>query len=398
MTVEPDFNLTGASFDLAHAGYAEMPDPGCEQDREPIGSDSTSLHDAADRRAGAPGEIVTRRYTDAEGKPAASNEAVTLSRAARDYANATASDRQAAENESSEAFASRIDALRAEVAASDPDAPEFYGFEQSGVNDGQDEAASTRSDAASRQEQSSTAPDPDIDMLMQHPQVRLALEEKVGEVERARRGYVEGLDAAMQIAQASFISQFPELAALAQEQLPNALAEMARQDPAKLSRIQAMVAASEQLRTLQNEQMRLAADASRRGFQTYAKAEDARLETLLKGETRAVREAVAQEIRTSAKASGIEPDELQRLFDSEPLMRNATFQRMMYDAGKYRLMMKARDAVASKPIPPVQRPGMATGRGERDQHDLSTLNARLSNSGDIKDAVTLYQARRAGRH
>lgn len=397
MTVEPDLNLTGASFELVQAGYAEMPDPGREQEHEPIGSDSASLHDAADRRADSPAEIVVRRYTDAEGKPAASNEAVTLSRAARDYASATSSDRQAAESGSSEALAARIDALRAEVAANDPDAPEFYGFEQSEAKDGHDEEAVASPEAASRQAQSSTAPDSDIDMLMQHPQVRLALEEKVSEVERARRGYVEGLDAAMQIAQTSFISQFPELAALAPEQLPAALAQMAHQDPAKLSRIQAMVAGSEQLRARQREEMQRAADASRRDFQNYAKAEDARLETLLKGETRAVREAVAQEIRASARASGIEPDELQRLFDNEPLMRNATFQRMMYDAGKYRLMMKARDAVTAKPIPPVQRPGMAASRGERDQHDLRALSARLSSSGDLKDAVALYQARTGGR-
>jgi hypothetical protein len=139
------------------------------------------------------------------------------------------------------------------------------------------------------------------------------------------------------------------------------------------------------------------ADATRRSFQAFAKAEDARLETMLKEETRGVRQAVAQEIMSSAKASGIEPEELQRLFDSEPLMRNATFQRMMYDAGKYRLMMKARDTVTAKPMPPVQRPGMAASRGERDQNDLRTLSARLSSSGDLKDAVALYQARTGGR-
>jgi hypothetical protein len=397
MTVEPDINLTGASFDLAHAGYAEMPDPSREQERESIGSDSASLHDAADQRADPQAEVVVRQYTNAEGKRAAANEAVTLSRAARDYASATASDRQAADGLSSDALAARIDELRAEVAADDPDAPEFYGFEQPETDVDRDEEAAAPSEARLHSEQASTLHDPDIDMLMQHPQVRLALEEKVGEVERARQGYVEGLDAAMQIAQASFVSQFPELAALPQEQIPEALAQMARQDPAKLSRIQAVVAASEQLRARQGDEIRRTADASRRDFQNYARAEDARLEALLKGERTDVRQAVAQEIMASARASGIEPNELQRLFDSEPLMRNATFQRMMYDAAKYRLMMKAKDAATAKPIPPVQRPGMAAGRGERDQHDLRALSARLSSSGDLKDAVALYRAKTGGR-
>jgi phage terminase large subunit len=68
-----------------------------------------------------------------------------------------------------------------------------------------------------------------------------------------------------------------------------------------------------------------------------------------------------------------------------------------YDAGKYRLMMKAKDAAAARTLPPVQRPGTAATRAEREQSDLRALNARLSSSGDLKDAVALYQARRAGR-
>ena len=107
--------------------------------------------------------------------------------------------------------------------------------------------------------------------------------------------------------------------------------------------------------------------------------------------------AVTEEIMASAKASGVEPDEMFRLFNSEPLMRNAVFQRMMYDAGKYRLMMKAKDAAAAKAIPPVQRPGSASMRAEREGTDMRTLNARLSSSGDIKDAVALYNARKSSK-
>ena len=73
------------------------------------------------------------------------------------------------------------------------------------------------------------------------------------------------------------------------------------------------------------------------------------------------------------------------------------FRGMQYDAGKYRLMMKARDVVAARPLPPVQRPGMARTTAEREQADLRTLNARLSSSGDIKDAVALYHARKSNR-
>ncbi len=73
------------------------------------------------------------------------------------------------------------------------------------------------------------------------------------------------------------------------------------------------------------------------------------------------------------------------------------FRGMQYDAGKYRLVMKARDAVAARPVPPVQRPGMARTPGEREHADLRTLSARLSSSGDIKDAVALYNARKSSK-
>ena len=103
------------------------------------------------------------------------------------------------------------------------------------------------------------------------------------------------------------------------------------------------------------------------------------------------------EIFASARESGVQPAELVRLFNSEPLMRNAVFQRMMYDAGKFRLMARARDAAASKAVPPVQRPGMARTPAERNHADLRTLSAKLSSSGDIKDAVALYNARKSNR-
>ena len=68
-----------------------------------------------------------------------------------------------------------------------------------------------------------------------------------------------------------------------------------------------------------------------------------------------------------------------------------------YDAGKYRLMMKAKEGAVARPLPPVQRPGVATTRAERDRSDIRKLSSKLSTSGDIKDAVALYQARKSSR-
>jgi len=398
MTTKSESTLTGAAFDLANAGYTPMPNPERDEEGEAIGSDSSSLREAAGERSVPQDDIVVRQYTDGSGKQASWAEAVTLARAARDYASVTAMERAVKESESSKSLAARVDAMRADVAAKDPQAPEFYGFEPPAAAPCQAEKDSgDQPKQSAGHEQASSQLDPDLEKLMQHPQVRLALEEKVGEVDRARQSYVEGLNVALQVAQTSFVSQFPELAGLPAAQLPTALAQMAQQDPAKFSRVQAIIEGSEQLLARRQQETRRQQEAGRHHFQAYARGEDSRLETMLKGEPVEVRQAVAQEITASAKAGGIQPDELHRLFESEPLMRNATFQHMMYDAAKYRLMIKAKDAVAARPLPPVQRPGMAGSRGERERSDLHALNAKLSGSGDLKDAVALYQARRAGR-
>ncbi len=403
MTTEPDPALTGAAFELANAGYRSMPDQEEKHGGEEIGSDSASLREAALQISGPRDEVTVRKYTDSRGEPAAPNEAVTLERAGRDYARATAADRLLAENETSQALAARVDALRAEALAKDPDAADFYGFEPRQAKTDSADPENTEPETSQiepAEAKGDPAPgelDPEIEKALQHPQVRQAIEQQIDEAEKTRQSYLDGLAAATQIAQVSFLSQFPELASIAPEHLPGALELMSRQDPAKFARVQAMVETTEQLFAQQQQESRWQAETAQRNFLAFAKSEDARLETMLKGEPKATQHAVSAEIMASAKASGVEPAELFRLFNSEPLMRNAVFQRMMYDAGKYRLMIKAKEAAATKPVPPVQRPGMARTPAERERADLRTLSAKLSSSGDIKDAVALYNARKSGR-
>ena len=120
---------TGAEYDLASAGYTAMPDPDTEEKREVIGSDTASLREAAAERQDAHNDVVVRQYFGPDGKPAAANEAITVERAGRDYASATGAEKLVAENETSKGLAARVDAMRAEALAIDPDAAEFYGFE-----------------------------------------------------------------------------------------------------------------------------------------------------------------------------------------------------------------------------------------------------------------------------
>jgi hypothetical protein len=403
MANEPDPALTGAAFELVNAGFAPMADPKKRDGKETFGGDSASLREAAAERSDLSADTIVREYTDDSGKPVAANEAITLARAARDYADATAFDKLAAEDVSGKELAARVDALRAEALAKDPAAAEFYGFElpQSKADKSDDDKAAsdekTHESLEKNDHRAATDLDPELEKALQHPQVLQAIEEKIGEAQRTRQSYLDGLAAATQIAQVSFLSQFPELASVAPENLPGALEQMSRQDPQKFARVRSMIATTEQLFAQQQQESRRQAEMARQSFGNYAKSEDARLESMLKGESKETQAAVSAEIIASAKESGVEPAELFRLFNSEPLMRNAVFQRMMYDAGRFRLMMKAKGAAAAKPVPPVQRPGVARTAAEREHADVRTLSARLASSGNIKDAVALYNARRSNK-
>jgi hypothetical protein len=403
MANELDPSLTGAAFELANAGFTPMVDPKKRDGKETFGGDSASLREAAAERSDLSADTTVREYTDDSGKPVAANEAITLARAARDYADATAFDKLAAEDVSGKELAARVDALRAEALAKDPAAAEFFGFElpQSKADKSDDDKAAsdekTHESLEKNDHRAATDLDPELEKALQHPQVLQAIEEKIGEAQRTRQSYLDGLAAATQIAQVSFLSQFPELASVAPENLPGALEQMSRQDPQKFARVRAMIATTEQLFAQQQQESRRQAEMARQNFGNYAKSEDARLESMLKGESKETQAAVSAEIIASAKESGVEPAELFRLFNSEPLMRNAVFQRMMYDAGRFRLMMKAKGTAAAKPVPPVQRPGVARTAAEREHADVRTLSARLASSGNIKDAVALYNARRSNK-
>jgi len=374
--------LTGSAFELVNAGYRPMQDPNERPELDAISGDGASLREAADRRGEHEGPIMVREYVDAEGRRAPSDEAITLTRAAHDHARAKAKERHAAEEEHAPAEGQ---------SGQDDDISDA---KRSRLQDTDEQAAQPTRDNP-EDEPAADGLAPELAMAFRHPQVLQAIEKKIAEAEMARQSYRDGLTAATQIAQASFLGQFPEFSGMHPDHVPAALEKMSREDPAKFARIQATVAASEGLLARQAHEHQRHAEASRQNFQRFAAGEDAKLDAMLKGEPISVRQAVAAEIMTAAKESGIEPVELSRLFDAEPVMRNAAFQRMMYDAAKYRLMMKARDMVAAKPVPPVLRPGVASMAAERNRTDLRSLNARLSSSGNLKDAVALYQARRS---
>jgi hypothetical protein len=75
------------------------------------------------------------------------------------------------------------------------------------------------------------------------------------------------------------------------------------------------------------------------------------------------------------------------------ILSNAGFQKLIADGLKYRDILSAPKPVASKTLPPVQKPGIARPAGAQDSADIQGLEKRLNQTGSEKDAWALYEAK-----
>ena len=100
--------------------------------------------------------------------------------------------------------------------------------------------------------------------------------------------------------------------------------------------------------------------------------------------------------RMRALASG------QERIDSQALLHSAEFQLMAVDAFKYRMSQAAIAKAATRPVPSVQRPGVAAER-EPDAGEISAAMARLNRPGGnvgrdgLRNAAAVITATRRAR-
>jgi hypothetical protein len=104
---------------------------------------------------------------------------------------------------------------------------------------------------------------------------------------------------------------------------------------------------------------------------------------------------------------GFTPEEVERLWNGDKIsLRDARVQTLIYEGMKRRAAVKALDkavkeaAAKPKPIPPVQRPGVATTRNESRATEIDNLSRRLDEgSGGIREKLAagaaLLKAQRA---
>ena len=98
---------------------------------------------------------------------------------------------------------------------------------------------------------------------------------------------------------------------------------------------------------------------------------------------------------------GFKEAELQQSWNGELgiSLRDPRMQEIVNDARKYReAQANAKKAISQpKPLPPVQKPGVAAPKGASNSELIQTLSAKLDKTGSAKDAAALLAAKRASR-
>ena len=210
-------------------------------------------------------------------------------------------------------------------------------------------------------------------------------------VEKARQEYEAKLPALMQHIQEQQAGQFADVRTQAD------VDRMAQEDPFRYIQ---WTAHQQKVSAVQNE-MRLAQERQSQEWNSkwseFASREDQLTSERIPELADPAQRAKVQEGAISyLKDIGFEESELGSAWNGQASLslRDHRVQSMIRDAVKFREGKAAvKIAVSTKPLPPVQRPGVAAPRGN--DSNIQNLSKKLETTGRIEDAAAVVAARRA---
>ena len=103
----------------------------------------------------------------------------------------------------------------------------------------------------------------------------------------------------------------------------------------------------------------------------------------------------AQTVIDALTERGYTRDEIAKHWSND--WRDYRMQEILLDAAKFREAQKAVPAKVAKPVPPVQRPGVAPAKGASEDARIKQLEAQFNRTGNPKDAAELLRAKRAAK-
>lgn len=380
---EEKFGLQGVEADQ---GFAHVKTPAAP----PADDLPEAVYDEYKRKRGdADGGPVVRELTYADtGEKVEPNLAITPEQAHAALTQSYSFENAARELLGIEQTREQIDKARAERINGDPTLAEHYGVELEADRAPAKDAPSEEPYAAPEGELH-----PEVEKALKHPQVRQAIAEEFTRAEAAKHDFTQALTTAQQYAQASLLDHFPELASFPVDQWAEGIAILNQADPQRVQRAMGVLQRVDQLQTAQSQWRHQQAAQQQQQIETWAKAEDARLKTM----GIEITNEVADEVADYAKSLGLERETLGRAMIDHPILRSAEVQAMMVAAAKYHAIRKAPAKAEPKPVPRVQKPGVARSAGDRDMGEIVALRQKAARTGDAEDVFKLYTAKKARR-
>lgn len=316
------------------------------------------------------------------------HKTVKLDRAVRDLSEARAVEAADFDARMNEVSAQAVDQFRGErEGAAEPSARE--------------QAPAQEPDSApdlAPQPEARPAIDPEIARALQNPKVREAVRAEVATAEAARQQYTQATTEAAELAASALYGSFPELRGLNAQQIGGALQVIAAQNPVRYEQLRAQLVQTHQLYTASVQAQHAQQQRAAAQFQNFAAQNDDAMDRFLKTEPPETVARVKQELAAIAeKDYGIGRDEFKALVQSQPIMRAAAFQRMMYDAAKYRLALRSAAERTPPPAPPVMRPGVAQPPLAADDAQVLDAQAAFRKDPNPKTAAAVLVAKREAR-
>jgi hypothetical protein len=234
--------------------------------------------------------------------------------------------------------------------------------------------------------------------IQNHPQVRdfIAAEREtaVAQSQQAREQYSNSLQAGQQMLQATVAALAPQLQGMPLEHWPQAIQMLAQVDPVRAELVADTLSKWGSLQQAQQQEAQHWAYVQNQQFeaqrQQYSKASDEAL-----GMTTSEKVEMPEELVAYVGEYGVTREQLVHEAKTNLALNHPAFQKMAADALKYQRMQKTTLPRATKNLPPVQKPGISAPRGEAEHADMQALDARLSKTGNVKDAEKLLFARLA---
>jgi hypothetical protein len=243
-------------------------------------------------------------------------------------------------------------------------------------------------------------------------QIEQARQAAVAHAEQARAAFEQQTVSAILTAEAAALAPFPELHGIPRDQIAAVLAHIGRTNPQRHAEIRHHVAnvkelAANQLQAAQLlHQQQIASQAQQQAasqaqqayaaqqFREYAELHDSRT---LVNETPETRKAIESALIEDAGREGIDKEQLVQIWNSNPVARHSFFQNLVADGLKYRLAQRNIPRAVARPIPKLQRPGVASEEA-RDHGEYASLERQYrGQSLTPKQAAELVIARRGRR-